>query len=148
MRSGMKETWQIEVGWISCRKEGGEVGGGQEVSWCVPRKKTPWLWCRGCQLLPRLTQASGGRGRHGAEQASWQTIGTGSKEGKGSFRKEGRLAHSLGLWQDSHTAAPETTHCRSITHPHFEAGREKYRERKTDRQKPFSESEVLLKEWK
>lgn len=68
----------------------------QEVSGCGSRNESMAL-VFGRQQLLSLTQASGGRGDwHGAEQASRQTIGTGSKEGKG-FSPGGRLANSLGL---------------------------------------------------
>lgn len=84
------------------------VGGAGALHWCCKIRLVRSV-CR--QPLKRTRGGRERRGREwgdvwqGAAQAAGPTIATGSERGKG-FSPAGRLANSLGLWQDTQGTAP------------------------------------------
>lgn len=117
-----KFSWQTtDRGWLSKWATGWWVGWwGEGASLDVCLEIRPRLWC------------SLARGRTSLSADNWNR-----KPGrKGSFSKEGRLANSLGLWQDPpHSRSGETSHCKSITHTHLEAVEREIQTRRADRRK-------------
>lgn len=121
-----KTDRQAEVEYTSCRTEGGAVRCRR--FWDESSEMSPWLWCSPVNSYWGLTQSSG---REGTGTDQNKALGRQSEQ---EARKE-RGFHpeedwqTLGLWQDSHTVAPETTHCKSIKHTHSHWGRERNAER-------------------